>query len=128
LVREPNSALPSVNLMPDAPLAWSSYANSGRNAPIKLRYDGLDPDVQYKVRVVYGGENVSQDQGIRLIADQGIVLHPYMKKPLPVRPVEFDVPAEATRDGELILSWDREPSPSGRSRGAQVAEVWLLKK
>jgi len=128
LVREPNSPLPSVNLMPDAPLAWSSYANSGRNAPVKLRYEGLDPEAQYKVRVVYAGEDVSQEQGIRLLADGNVEVHAYMKKPLPVRPVEFDIPAEATRDGELVLSWDREPSPSGRSRGAQVAEVWLLRK
>jgi hypothetical protein len=80
------------------------------------------------VRVVYAGELVSQDQGIRLMANGGIVVHPYMKKPLPVRPVEFDVPAEATRNGELTLEWDREPTPSGRSRGAQVAEVWLIRK
>lgn len=128
LVMEPESSLPSVTLQEDAPLAWSSYANSSRRAPIKMRYTGLDPEGRYRVRVVYAGDMVSQEQGIRLMADGKFTVHPYMKKPLPIRPVEFDVPAEATEDGELILTWDRQPTPSGRSRGAQVAEVWLIKK
>ncbi|MBM3736864.1 MAG: hypothetical protein FJW39_13860 [Acidobacteria bacterium] len=128
LVMEPESSLPGVSMLEGAPLAWSSYANSSRIAPIKMRYTGLDREGAYRVRVVYAGENVSQDQGIRLMADGGHTVHPYMKKPLPVRPVEFDVPVEATRDGELVLAWDREITPSGRSRGAQVAEVWLMRR
>ena len=128
LVVEPESAPTSVSWQEEWPLAWATYASSSRRAPIKMRYTGLDPKARYKVRTVYAGDNISQEQGIRLMAGGNIVVHPYMQKPLPVRPVEFDVPAEATRDGELVLTWDREPTPSGRSRGAQVAEVWLIKK
>jgi hypothetical protein len=117
----------SSSAFPNGPITWSWYGTSGIGRPLRLRYTGLDPEARYRVRVVYAGENVSQDQGIRLLADQWTV-HPYIKKPLPVRPVEFDVPWEATRDGEMILSFDREVAPSGRIRGAQVAEVWLLRK
>lgn len=117
----------SSSAFPDGPITWSWYGTSGIGRPLRLRYAGLDPEARYRVRVVYAGENVSQDQGIRLMADEWTV-HPYIKKPLPVRPVEFDVPWEATRDGEMVLSFDREVAPSGRIRGAQVAEVWLLRK
>lgn len=110
------------------PLSWKSHASSWRGRPIRLRYTGLDPDAEYKVRVVYGGENVVQEQKIRLVANGDIVVHPYMPKPLPIRPVEFDIPSVATRSGELTLSWDREEPPSGRLRGAQVSEVWLIRK
>ncbi len=112
----------------DQPLAWFDHATSWPGRPVVLRYTGLDPNAAYKVRVVYAGENVNQEQGIRLMANGTVAVHPYMKRPLPVRPVEFDIPREATRTGTLTLEWDREAPPSGRIRGAQVSEVWLLRK
>jgi hypothetical protein len=112
----------------DQPLAWFDHATSWPGRPVVLRYTGLDPNAAYKVRVVYAGENVNQEQGIRMMANGTVVVHPYMKRPLPVRPVEFDIPREATRTGTLTLEWDREAPPSGRIRGAQVSEVWLLRK
>jgi hypothetical protein len=42
--------------------------------------------------------------------------------------VEFDIPAAATRDGELTLSWTSTPGRGGAGRGPQVAEVWLIKQ
>jgi hypothetical protein len=127
-VQDAQTEIPWINNQEEGPLSWSSYANSSRRGPVKLRYTGLDPRGRYRVRAVYGGDPISQEQGIRCLADGTIVVHPYIKKPLPIRPVEFDIPEEATRDGELTLTWDREPAPPGRSRGAQVAEVWLIKK
>ncbi len=112
----------------DGPLSWFDHATSWRGKPIRLRYTGLDPEARYRVRVVYAGENICQEQGIRLMANESIVVHPYMRRPLPVRPVEFEIPPEATRSGELTLTWDREQPPSGRIRGAQVAEVWLIRR
>jgi hypothetical protein len=50
-----------------------------------------------------------------------------MHKPWPPRPLEFDIPAEATAAGELSLIWNREPGLGGNGRGCQVAEVWLFK-
>jgi hypothetical protein len=128
LVRRPGAEPPWISPREDGPLSWASYAMSGRRDPVRMRYTGLDAEARYRVRVVYAGGLVSREQGIRLRANAGIVVHPYMKKPLPVRPVEFDVPWEATRGGELTLEWDREATPSGRSRGAEVAEVWLIRK
>ena len=46
----------------------------------------------------------------------------------PVAPVEFDIPREATRNGELDLSWYREAGLGGNGRGCQVSEVWLIRK
>ena len=51
-----------------------------------------------------------------------------MDKPQPVRPIEFDIPRAATRKGELDLAWSRETGLGGNGRGAQVAEVWLIRK
>lgn len=112
----------------EGPISWLSHASSWRGRPIRLRYHGLDSTAQYKVRVVYGGENAVPEQGIRLIANDATVIHPYRKKPFPIQPQEFDIPKEATQSGTLLLTWDREQPPSGRLRGAQVSEVWLIRK
>jgi hypothetical protein len=62
----------------------------------------------------------------RLVADDKFEIHPLIKKEL--RPLEFDIPAAATADGELNLSWTQAPDSRGAGRGCQVAEVWLIKK
>jgi hypothetical protein len=51
-----------------------------------------------------------------------------MQRPMPFGPLEFDIPAEATRSGELHLRWAKEPGLGGAGRGLQVAEVWLMRK
>jgi len=66
--------------------------------------------------------------GIRLVANEKYEVHPFIKKEFPVRPVEFDIPAEATAQGQLSLKWSRTPGLGGNGRGCQVAEVWLVKK
>jgi hypothetical protein len=91
-----------------------------------LHYPNLDPQAQYKVRVVYSGD--SPEKKIRLAAGDSTEIHPFISKPLPVRPLEFDITLEATRKGDLILKWFREPGLGGSGRGCQVAEVWLIKK
>jgi hypothetical protein len=47
---------------------------------------------------------------------------------VPYRPVEFDIPPQATAGGELRLSWTIEPGQGGNGRGCQVSEIWLIKK
>ena len=42
---------------------------------------------------------------IRLVANDKYEVHPPMRKPSPIKPVEFDVPVEATRGGELTLTF-----------------------
>jgi hypothetical protein len=76
--------------------------------------------------VVYSGE--TPERKIRLIAGENMEIHPLINKPLPIRPLEFDIPQDATRKGDLTLKWFRESGLGGNGRGCQVAEVWLIKK
>jgi hypothetical protein len=111
---------------PDWRMSWSSYAETRYDSPLRTRYEGLDPRAQYKVRVVYSGDNFRAK--MRLVANDQYEIHPYIAKPLPVRPVEFDVPRAATAGGRLTLSWTQDPGRGGNGRGCQVAEVWLIRK
>jgi len=104
--------------------SWRNQAESLNDSPLEMRYAGLDPSARYKIRVVYAGETVP---GIRLVANEKYEVHPFIKKEFPVRPVEFDIPAEATAQGQLSLKWYRTPGLSGNGRGCQVAEVWLIR-
>jgi hypothetical protein len=108
----------------DWPLAWCRFAESLYDAPLRMHYADLDPEAAYRVRVVYTGDRF--DAGIRLVAE-GNEVHPWLQKPDPVRPVEFDVPRAATADGVLDLTWTQEPGRGGNGRGCQVAEVWLIR-
>jgi hypothetical protein len=62
------------------------------------------------------------------VANDTVEIHPLLTKPVPCRPVEFEVPQEATRGGELTLAWYREPGLGGNGRGCQVSELWLIRK
>jgi hypothetical protein len=93
-----------------------------------MRYSGLDPAVQYRVRIVYAGDAFSMDTLIRLVANDKYEIHPPIKKPSPVAPVEYDIPVEATRGGELTLTFSGPAGVGSAGRGNQVAEVWLMRK
>jgi hypothetical protein len=108
----------------DWPMFWIHMAESLYDAPLKMRYTDLDPTAHYRIRIVYSGGIFTTK--IRLQAE-GVDVHPYMKKPDPVHPVEFDVPASATADGTLDLTWNQEPGRGNNGRGCQVAEVWLIR-
>lgn len=108
---------------PAGPLSWWDYAETFYDTPLRLRYTGLDRTAQYKVRVVYIGPPTER---VRLVANDRIEIHPLRAKE--PRPLEFDVPREATAGGELMLSWTQGPGNRGAGRGTQIAEVWLIKK
>ena len=108
------------------PASWWDYAESLNEKPLTMHYENLDRTAQYKVRVVYAGDSLATM--IRLVADETLEVHPLIKKESPIRPVEFDIPAQATQDGDLRLSWRRPAGLGGNGRGCQVAEVWLIKK
>jgi len=107
-------------------MSWRDHAEALNDAPLRMHYDGLDPHAHYKLRVIYAGD--APTRKIRLEAGAGIEVHPFMPKPVPVKPLEFDIPAQATAKGQLDLSWYREPGQGGNGRGNQVAEVWLIRK
>ena len=113
---------------PDEPwrTSWWQHAETLNNTPLEMRYTGLDRSAEYRVRVVYALENTVHP--IRLVADEQFEIHPFRKKDVPPKPVEFDIPKQATEDGSLVLKWYRKPGLGGSGRGCQVAEVWLIKK
>ena len=90
-----------------------------------MHYEGLDPHGRYRIRVVYAGEN--QRVNVRLDAE-GNEIHPLIKKPNPVQPLEFDIPASGSPPMECSTSSAlQEPGRGGNGRGCQVAEVMLIK-
>lgn len=107
-------------------VSWMDHAEPLYDTPLTMRYDGLDPTALYEVRVVYAGDNFRRK--IRLLANDTLEIHPYLGRPVPIRPLEFTIPAEATRQGELKLTWFGEPALGGNGRNCQVSEVWLIKK
>jgi hypothetical protein len=112
---------------PRAPYRTSvwTHAESLNDAPLRMHYAGLGPSARYKLRVTYAGD--SPRQKMRLVANGSIEIHDYIDKPVPYRPIEFDLSAETTRSGTLDLEWTRQPGQGGNGRGCQVAEVWLIK-
>ena len=106
--------------------SWWDNAESRYDAPVRMHYDGLDRAASYKIRVTYAGENPRRK--MRLVAGEKWEVHGFMEKPAPLRPLEFDIPHEATEHGELDLAWYGEPGLGGNGRGCQVSEVWLIKK
>jgi len=132
LTRQPHLVRGSVSLeyQPRWRQSWWTYAESLGDEPLRMRYTGLDAVAQYRVRLVYAGD--SPGRKIRLVASDGagggIEIHPLMRKPQPVEPVEFDIPRAATAKGELELAWYGEAGLGGNGRGCEVAEIWLIKK
>ena len=110
----------------DRRISWFCDAETRYEAPLKMHYNDLDPTAEYKVRAVYAGDKM--DAKLRLLANDTVEVHPLIPKETPLRPVEFDIPKEATANGELTLTWYQEPGRGGAGRGCQIAEVWLIKK
>ncbi len=105
-------------------LSWRTWTGTLQDTPLEMRYTNLDPDAQYKVRIVYSDANPHIP--IRLEANEGIEVHPFILKQVPRGPMEFDIPPVATRRGELTLRWYREPGRGGTGQGCEVSEVWLV--
>ena len=108
------------------PRSWWDHAEALYDAPLELDYRELDSNARYKIRVVYAGDSVRPK--IRLTANDKIEIHPLLARPIPFKPLEFDIPRAATAGGELQLKWYRESGLGDAGRGLQVAEVWLMKK
>lgn len=122
------STLTGFGYRPDWRLSWMTHAESFWETPLRMRYADLDPAARYRVKVMYAGDIFSMDTLIRLVADDAYEVHPPTRKPSPLQPLEFDVPAEATRDGVLTLTFTGPAGVGSAGRGVQVAEVWLMRK
>ena len=120
------SAFDGFAYKPEWRRSWFDSAETAFDTPLQLRYANLDRTAQYKVRVVYAG--TLPQLKIKLTANDRYEVHPFITKPAPVAPIEFDIPAAATANGELTLTWEIEPGRGGNGRGRQVSEIWLIKK
>jgi hypothetical protein len=101
------------------PLAWMNQVTTLYETPLSFIYDNLDPESDYELKVAYTGRFRSR---IQLIADDKFQIHELIRtgiKPLML----FSIPREATKDGKLKLTW----TCGAGERGAQVAEVWLMR-
>ena len=106
-------------------VSWYNHAESLFDAPLRMRYNDLDPTAQYKVRVTYAGDSLRVP--IRMVANGNVEIHGYLAKKLPIEPVGFMIPRTATSSGKLDLEWTRPAGLGGNGRGSQVAEVWLMR-
>ncbi len=107
-------------------ISWIDHAESLNDQPLQLHYSDLNPTSHYRLRVIYGGD--SPNRRIRLVAGDTFEIQPYRTKQFPYQPQTFDIPQAAIVNGELTLTWTREPGLGGNGRGCQVAEVWLIKE
>jgi hypothetical protein len=106
--------------------SWYRHAETLYGNTLKLRYAGLDPAAQYRVRFTETGD--STPRATRLVANGKFEVHAMSKKNPEVKVVEYDIPAEATSGGSLTLEWQPDPAESGNGRFVQVSEVWLVRK
>ncbi len=105
-------------------ISWNRYMQTLYGHPLKMHYSSLDKTAQYEVKVTYIG------RAIRMVADEDMVVHDYIRRARTavIKPVTFDIPLEATKDGDLTLKWNVELGGGGTGRGCQIGEVWLMKK
>jgi len=108
----------------EVPISSYTYAETLHDYPLEMFYQNLDKNARYRLRIVYGAEGRTD---IKLVANDKFEIHPMLPKDMTYKLLEFDVPPEATKTGELKLKWSRIPGGGGSGRGVQVAEVWLLR-
>jgi hypothetical protein len=109
------------------PMSWWSFAETRWEGSICMRYRDLDPTASYRLKVVYVSRN-SREERVKLVANETIEIHPYLKKPPLFSLMEFDIPRAATASGELRLRWTGDPDVGGGGGGPMIAEVFLIRK
>ena len=115
----------------ETPFSWWNYAETQNETPITLRYEHLDEQAHYSLRVVYVSDLLSPK--VRLVANEGIEVHPFRVRPFPMAPLEFHIPVEATRGGKLTLRWTTktalgESTTYTSSTTLGIAEVFLIRQ
>ncbi|MDR3714309.1 MAG: hypothetical protein P4L51_15940 [Puia sp.] len=102
------------------PRSWMSQAITLYGTPLKIHYEGLDSGVDYRIRVAYTGRFRSH---MKMVTESGYTVHDYLKtgtEPL----YEFDLPGTAIKNGQVTFVWTCLET----DRGAQVTEMWLMRK
>lgn len=132
---EPPAALVS----PAVPVAWQTTVNTFYQAPLKLRYSGLEVGGNYIVDVVYTVPNIYEESSVggRLhstpkplvaLAANGHPVHPPMLPPPVQQRTPFAIPKAAlAASGDMLLQWTMPPDMGGSGTGNFVAEVIVRK-
>jgi hypothetical protein len=89
--------------------------------PIAVRYEHIDPNAEYVVRITGYGDALTRINGQRVaptVYGRGIG-----------EVKEFPVPREAVRSGQITVTWDtpNEAHLNWRQQ-SRLTEIWLLKK
>jgi hypothetical protein len=101
-----------------SPQSWMMQVNTLYDAPLKIRYEDLDPKLAYTLKVAYTGRFRSR---MKLKVDGDITIHDFIQtghQPI----YSFRIPKEAYQDGEITFTW----TCGEGERGSQVAEIWLI--
>jgi hypothetical protein len=101
------------------PEEWMTQFSSFYDKPFEVRYDGLDANGLYRVRVSYTGRFRSI---MRLFAN-GHPVHDYIRageQPM----YEFEIPQQALAGGTVVFRWETVEG----ERGSQVSEIWIIKE
>jgi hypothetical protein len=102
------------------PRAWMKQAKTLYDQPLRIRYDNLDPDATYRIRISYTGRFRSR---MKMTTDDGRAIHDFIQTG--EQPTfEFNVPKAATVDGKVTFEW----TCGEGERGSQVTEIWLMKQ
>lgn len=105
--------------------SWRGFTGALNDSPFCLFFPVLDKTARYRLRLVYS--DTEPDIKIRLSASDTIEIHPFILKASPRAPMEFQIPWEATCQGELRLKWYRERGKGGLGAGHEISEIWIFK-
>lgn len=107
------------------PEAWLSRARTIYRTPLVIRYDGLDPEARYTIKLTY--IDSFRELKYRLTAGEGIVIH----ETIGPRPrekfdptFEFPLPPAAYAKGVLTLSL----TSTDKLGGVNLSEIWIRKQ
>jgi hypothetical protein len=102
-----------------APVSWMNQVTALYDQELKIKYDNLNPNDDYIIKVAYTGRFRSR---MKMTADD-ITVHDFIQTG--VQPIyEFSIPRKALEDGEVVFSW----TCGEAERGAQVSEIWIIKQ
>ena len=121
------STLDDMKNSPDGiPLAWQNMTAVLYNTPLTVRYENLDPESAYALRIKYiaRGGAIGPYQTVRLTANDSYAVHDYMRIETSDPPANFDLPEKTTESGELELTW----TTPDEEQGAYIAELFLMKR
>ena len=91
------------------------------NWPIAVKYQNLDPDARYIVRMTGYGDAYLCINGVRVTPTL------YGKEIGEIK--EFPVPEDMVKDGRLTLTWDRPDERHLNWRQhSRITEIWLIKE